>query len=501
MNGLTRLVLPVISAGLIHGCTNTFQNSSDSHAKSTATETSEKICKYSPGQSGPLIIGSTLLTLDGAIENGALVVLANGKIGTVDRFETVLAAYPESSVLDCRGTTVLSPGWINAHEHEAYSYAFPSPDINPNYKHRDEWRFGVPDEQKPKLGSPKSYQYGDGSDPENRAVLTWVELRHLLSGTTTLAGSGAVPGLVKNVNLHKYPNDENLYPTQADNRTFPLSFSAITDFAPLCGGGPGKTPTIKIDPTQVDIPYVPHVGEGARDNCTAQQEVKKYIEFIANRPSDNRRFSLIHGVAASEKDFQFFADHNISLVWSPRSNMSLYGQTIDLGKAIKSSVNVALATDWSPSGSFNMLEEFDCAKQVATANKHTLQAKDLWRMATFNAAYVLGQENTTGQIKPGLQADIVLAAKSPGQDPFDAITDATQKNILAVWVDGRETVVDRKLTGFAARQSNCLATDTANKNLCLEEPITPAGWEQMVQFNEESVPLDGSNQRQAKCIQ
>ena len=50
-----------------------------------------------------------------------------------------------------------------------------------------------------------------------------------------------------------------------------------------------------------------------------------------------------------------------SLIWSPRSNVRLYGDTARVTVAARLGVRIALGTDWMPSGSMNLLRELRCA--------------------------------------------------------------------------------------------------------------------------------------------
>src|SRR6266704_3249882 len=49
------------------------------------------------------------------------------------------------------------------------------------------------------------------------------------------------------------------------------------------------------------------------------------------------------------------------LVWSPLSSLLLYGQTALVYQALRAGVVVSLGTDWSPSGSRNLLDELKIA--------------------------------------------------------------------------------------------------------------------------------------------
>jgi len=52
---------------------------------------------------------------------------------------------------------------------------------------------------------------------------------------------------------------------------------------------------------------------------------------------------------------------NVGLIWSPRSNDELYGSTTNIAAARLAKVDIAIAPDWSPSGSAGMLQEMGYA--------------------------------------------------------------------------------------------------------------------------------------------
>ncbi len=55
------------------------------------------------------------------------------------------------------------------------------------------------------------------------------------------------------------------------------------------------------------------------------------------------------------------AAHGVNLIWSPRSNLELYGSTADVAAAKAAHVKIALAPDWSPTGSDGLLAELNYA--------------------------------------------------------------------------------------------------------------------------------------------
>ncbi|MCY3812179.1 MAG: amidohydrolase family protein [Gammaproteobacteria bacterium] len=421
-------------------------------------------CAFTPWASAEargtagLVIGADVLMDAGVEQDHAVHVRFNGSIGATGAFEAIRAAYPDAGVLDCRGNAVLSPGFVNAHEHPAYSYAFPDANLNPGYAHRDEWRLGLAG--KPRLPSPMPVYYTPGEDAA-AALLIAMELRHLLGGATTIAGSGGIPGLIRNVGLHERVTDLALYDAEADVSTFPFSYTVVEDLQNECAGGPVHTFPNVDDDRLTFTAYVPHVGEGRRTSCAARAEVSRYLERVRRR---DRRYSLVHGVAADMADYEVMRDHDVTLVWSPRSNLALYGQTVDLPAVLASGVRIALATDWSPSGSFNMREEVRCARQVASSARISVPDRLLWEMATGHGAYALGLEHRFGGIEPGRRADLILVEHG-GDDRYGAVLEARPEDTLGTWIDGRPVLLTESMAS-ALGLGRCEPLEGMKLTLC-----------------------------------
>lgn len=443
-------------------------------------------CEYAPAaeqdSAAGLIIGADVLLPMQVGHDYGVHVRFNGTIGAAAPFKTVRESYPDAALLDCRGKAVLSPGFVNAHEHPAYSYAYPDANLNRNYAHRDEWRFGLAG--KAQLPSPTPYYYVPDGDETRTAALVAMELRHLLGGATTIAGSGGVPGVVRNVGLHERPGDVALYDFEADVSTFPFSFRALQDLAEECAGGPRRAFAPLDDDNLVFAAYVAHVGEGRAANCAAKREVRRFLDRAQR---DERRYSMVHGIATTPSDYEAMREDDVTLVWSPRSNFALYGETIDLEAALAQEVRLALATDWSPSGSFNMREEARCAVATAASAGVGLSDEALWRMATGNGAYALGLERDIGTIRAGLRADLVLV-KSDDENPYRTMLTADDEDTLATWIDGQVVLVSPKI---AARfpERGCVAVAGLSPRVC--GVLGDFGWsgERFVSLAEGTVAL------------
>ena len=441
------------------------------------------------GASG-LIVGAEVLLPAGSRPNQGVHIRFNGGLGLVGDFDALRAALPNAAVLDCRGQAVLSPGFVNAHEHPAYSYEFPDPKLNPGYIHRDGWRLGTNGALPLPIPAPLHYEAGN---QRSAAMLLAMELRHLLGGATTIAGPGGLPGVVRNINRHSRVGDIDLYDYEADVDVFPFSFQAVEDLRNECAGGAAHQFPLPSDPDLAFMAYVAHVGEGRKSSCAARAEVARYLQRTRRR---DRRYALVHGVATDREDYAVMREFDVTLVWSPRSNLALYGETLDIADAVDSGVRVALSTDWSPSGSFSMREELQCARRVASARGVALPAEKLWRMSTVNGAYALGLEDRLGAIEPGLRADLILVAHA-GQDPHDAVLTATDDELLAAWVDGRAILLSEALPESLGA-GECVALEGMAPRTCGVLPmfdLSPAAFAEHV---EGAVPINNTS-RQAPC--
>ncbi|MCA9520670.1 MAG: hypothetical protein KC609_06850, partial [Myxococcales bacterium] len=82
--------------------------------------------------------------------------------------------------------------------------------------------------------------------------------------------------------------------------------------------------------------YVVHAAEGKHTCPDDDKECNKsmFTEWnnLTEDGLDAQQVTVVHGTALGTEQFQHMLDHGMRLVWSPRSNMSLYGQTtrIDL---------------------------------------------------------------------------------------------------------------------------------------------------------------------------
>gem|GEM_PF-1556854 len=205
---------------------------------------------------------------------------------------------------------------------------------------------------------------------------------------------------------------------------------------------------------------VAHLAEGRRDDAYNQSEYPLADALGLTRPG----MVFIHGVGLT--DFQRAKTQGISLVWSPFSNLLLYGQTLDIKAAIEAGVNVALGPDWSPTGSKHMLDEMKIAKRYLEHNKVQISRngslipvsdKMLFEMATINAARALRVDDRLGRIRLGFIADLLLVERLNPGDPYQSLLSASQKEVTLVVTGGQPLYGERAMVEAAARAFNDVA--------------------------------------------
>lgn len=380
----------------------------------TGVDNSVNGCEITLGKSDESIVAGNLVRGEDAVAPGA-VLISDGKVTKVGTKEEVLAAAPNATLFDCKNSFV-SPGFINPHEHLSHSGGIPDPNAKPVYEHRDEWRGVFGEEYAVKFHSVEEHEHH-----------IWVELRHLVAGTTTIGSSGGVEGLVKNatneVTDDGYLIDYEIFPYGWVSRFHGMDCSdQLTDTTPQISDVEGVS----------TAPYVAHIAEGT--NCAATLEGRAFLDYVEQHPK--RRYSLIHGVGLDSESVGRLKQLDVTLIWAPRSNIALYDKTINVVNVLETGARVALGSDWSFSGSYNMLEEIQCADRIDNVRwEDQLSGKDYWTMSTQAAGYSLGLENVTGRLEEGYAADIVVL-KAHTDDFFEDLLTYDVTDVVATFVDG-----------------------------------------------------------------
>lgn len=429
-------------------------------------EVSEGVCNVDSGSGSTVLIRGTVLTPDGPLENGTIAYdksEENARISCVGCDCADRPEYSDATVVTCPDG-VVSPGLINPHDHLGWSSQGPYDGGMTRYDHRHEWRTGA--RGKPSINTPS----GDFS----RANVLHGELRHLLGGATSIAGStrGTTPqGLLRNLDT---PESTGGITSSVDYSTFPLGDVDGTLKTDNCD--------YRWDDSSVVLNnsiYLPHIAEGidqAANNefrclSTFQDDARDLME-------DNT--SMIHGVGVSADDVYKAAAEGAQLVWSPRTNIALYGQTAPVPTYELYGVPIALGTDWPISGSMNMLRELSCAARLnETRYDDMFSDRQLWRMATTNGAKALGVSDRIGSIQTDYIADITLFDGRDAENPYRAVIEGDSQDIQLVArggtaLYGDQSVVSSLTVNDGGNAPSCETLDVCGetRSVCVERDTT-----------------------------
>jgi 5-methylthioadenosine/S-adenosylhomocysteine deaminase len=332
--------------------------------------------------------------------------------GTVDEVRTTA---PSTTNLVETGGLVL-PGLVDLHGHPEYNVfsAWEPPLL---YANRYEWR-ASPEYAAVVKGPWRLLTEGDGERPSLSPTLTrYAEARALVGGVTALQGASG-----------RYPDPSESLVRNVDRYIFGAQHArSLVDLA-------RATPE-QLDQARAGIAsgttralYV-HLAEGTDDASRAELDQLVEVGLLTSATV------VIHGTALGEPELRRVADTGAKLVWSPQSNLRLYGRTTDVATALRVGVPVAVGADWLPSGSPSLLDELQVARRVLAAQGAPTDARSLVQMVTANAAGIAGVGEKLGRIRPGLPADLlVLERHHP--DPWESVLRSDRRSVGLVTVGG-----------------------------------------------------------------
>lgn len=212
-----------------------------------------------------------------------------------------------------------------------------------------------------------------------------------------------------------------------------------------------------------DHSLVVHLSEGKKEDSFTSKEfnIAKQMGFA------RRGLVIIHGMGMSEEELKFAAKQKVSLVWSPYSNLLLYGESHNMQTVLDSGINLALGPDWSVSGSKNLLDEMKFARRYLQDNGIKISSEDLVAMVTSNAAKALGMQKIMGSIKKGALANLILVKNQLRQKGFDVLANASQADVDLVVISGEPVYGSKKyLESFKVSRPDLMITQVPSDDGC-----------------------------------
>jgi 5-methylthioadenosine/S-adenosylhomocysteine deaminase len=341
-------------------------------------------------------LGGRVVTMNDSkqILDHGVVYVSRGSIAAVEKAG---AAAPDGfdgvKVLDTKGT--IYPGLIDLHDHLSYN-ALQLWDVPKRFTNRNQWASGDT-YRKLVTGPMKALAHTPKYVP---AVVRYVECKCLVGGTTTTQGMTLssfagiqhfYKGIVRNVE-------------QTGDPDLPQAGTHIADVE-------AKDREKFLKRLESFDCLLLHLSEGTDD---AAREHFLALQAPSGEWAVTGSLAGIHCVALKKKDFEVLAKGQASMVWSPLSNLLLYGETADIGAAREAGVLMALGPDWSPSGSKNLLGELKVARLVSGLGGDKLSDFELLSLATRNPAKILRWDKQVGTLEGGKRADILVVAGAGG---------------------------------------------------------------------------------------
>jgi len=287
-----------------------------------------------------------------------------------------------------------------------------------------------------RLSGPEGAMIGKGMGCD---MERYAEVKALLGGATSVVGSygpsdadpnrnECVKGLARNLDAFSglYTDRLNAEPLRYDVFPFEITWQQAQAIRDGLGNRQLKS-------------VIFHVGEGKDASADREFRMLKARGFL--RPGVN----VIHGVALKEPEFREMGANDVGLIWSPRSNIELYGVTADVESAKASLVTIAIAPDWSPTGSSGILDEIRYAYKWAVDQPHEIFSEaDFLRMASANPAKMAAASDQIGNLATGMMADFIILPRR-GSEALRALVESEPASVRVVVVGGHALLGDPDL--------------------------------------------------------
>jgi len=370
-----------------------------------------------PAESPKLALAGQIVTMDGSttVLKHGVIFMERGSISAVQESGQAPPSRFESLAITDSGGTIF-PGLIELHNHLSYNI-LKLWDVPKAYGNRGQWA-GIPEYRQLISGPMKKI----GTTPGLLAALVrWVEGKCLVSGTTTSQGIA----LYSNAGARRFYRGIVRNVEQTNDADLPEAGTRIPDV----DARDAKSFLARLAQKKC---FLLHLAEGVDESA------RKHFLSLQFQPGQwaiAESLAGIHCTGLKADDFDVMASKRASMVWSPLSNLLLYGGTADVASAKKSGVRIGLGSDWSPSGSKNLLGELKVAHLYSQANGGIFSDQEIVALATRNAAAILGWDKFLGSIEPGKRADL-LVIDGRSRDAYGALIKAKENSVRLVVING-----------------------------------------------------------------
>ncbi|MCG6882551.1 MAG: guanine deaminase [Silicimonas sp.] len=372
-----------------------------------------------------ILVGQTLVlsTADPATaqhDSRGAVLIADGKVQAVGPAGDIRRAHPDVPVTDHRDRLIL-PGFIDAHVHYPQTAIIASwgkrlIDWLNTYTFPEEMRFGDPDYAEEIAARFFDISLGNGtttvatyctSHPESvTAFFTEAERR----GVRAIAGKTCMdrnaPEALLDTAARAY--DESKALIAAWHGRGRLGYAITPRFTPtstdeqlhalgaLWAEHPDCLMQTHLSEQTDEIAWVRELCPDARDYLDTYE--------AAGLLGPGGLFG--HAIHLTDREKDRLRETGAALIHCPTSNTFIGSGLFDMSLA--RTHRVGLATDTGGGSSFSMLRTMAAAYEIAQLRGQSLHPAELLWLATGASAAALGQQHRVGQLKPGMEADLVV---------------------------------------------------------------------------------------------
>jgi hypothetical protein len=366
---------------------------------------------------GPrLALAGQIVTMDAArtvLKTGVVYLEKGVIVAVLDKAAPPPADFAGVPVTETGGT--IYPGLIDLHNHLSYNI-LQLWDVPKQFGNRGQWA-GIP-EYRNNISGPMQVI---GQTPDLLAsVVRYVEVKCLIGGVTTSQGIE----LFSNHGLRRFYRGLVRNVEQTNDPSLPEAGSRIADV----DAADAQSFLTRLGQKQC---YLLHLAEGVDD---AARKHFLSLQIAGDEWAITKSLAGIHSTALHPEDYEVMAKRGASMIWSPFSNLLLYGSTARVADARAAGVQIGLGADWSPSGSKNLFGELKVAR-VITREDQAFDDKALLAMATTDAAKILHWERLIGSLEAGKRADLMVLAGTPA-DPYGAFFTTPETAVTFVLVNG-----------------------------------------------------------------
>ena len=351
---------------------------------------------------------------DTVLKAGFLAIDAGRIVAVLDVKAPLPPGFDTAPVIKTQGT--IFPGLIELHNHLSYDI-LRLWDVPKLFTNRDQWNKG--EAYRKLITGPMAVL---GRTPNYlEAIVRYVECKSLLGGVTTSQGIG----LASNAGIKRFYQGYVRNVEQTTEADLPEAGTSIADIE----ANDAETFLARLER---ETCMLLHLSEGV-DNTARKHFLS--LKMASGAWAIAPALAGIHSVGLKTEDLDVMQAHGASVIWSPFSNFLLYGKTADVAGMKARGIRIGLGSDWSPSGSKNLLGELKVARLVSAELGGVFTDKELVAMATREAAKILRWQNSLGSLEPGKRADYLVIGTTSG-DPYAALIKSRESNIKLVAIDG-----------------------------------------------------------------